>query len=313
MIYSDLKNKQLESGAYHLVGDSYLIKQAIAEIATMHGVEKINIAEFNDENFDARAIFNACNQFSFFNEKRIVVVSEPAKELVGADKNLILSYLKNPNKDCLLLFVGNGTFFDFAGAEKIECKASDAFVLDFVKNQVAKLGGEIEKDAVVKLISHCLGDLNRICLEIKKLCDYTQNKTVITAKMVEEMVAKDTELKVFDLTTNMSQKNVERAHKVLFDMLRAGEPPIKILGLISGHFRRMFFAKINKGTNAELAKALGCKEYAIVKAKEQASNFSAKELKEVQNLLLEADYDIKSGLMNQENTLYYVLMKICLI
>ena len=96
-------------------------------------------------------------------------------------------------------------------------------------------------------------------------------------------------------------------------MLKAGEQPIKILGLISSHFRRVFFAKINKQSPQELASLLGCKEYAVVKAKQESANFSAKQLKDIQNLLLEVDYNIKSGLMAQENALYYLIMKIALI
>jgi hypothetical protein len=72
---------ELNKSAYLLVGDVFLIKQTIINIANKLGVDKINIAEFNDESFDARAITNACNQFSFFSEKRIVVVYEPIKEL----------------------------------------------------------------------------------------------------------------------------------------------------------------------------------------------------------------------------------------
>ena len=137
-------------------------------------------------------------------------------------------------------------------------------------------------------------------------------EVIVTSQIIDNLVSKDTELKVFDLTIALSAKNIQKAQQILYDMLQAGEPPIKILGLIAGHFRRMFFAKINKGTGAELAKALGCKEYAITKAKQQAEKFTAKQLKDIQNLILEVDYSIKSGAMTQENALYYLIFKITL-
>ena len=105
-------------------------------------------------------------------------------------------------------------------------------------------------------------------------------------------------------------KNINQALKVLNDMLLSGEAPIKILSLITGMFRRMMFAKINKSSLADLAKILGVKEYAMVKAKQYAEKFTAGQLKNIMNLLLEADYNIKSGQMTQENVLVYLVCKI---
>ena len=55
---------------------------------------------------------------------------------------------------------------------------------------------------------------------------------------------------------------------------------------------------------------LGCKEFAITKAKEQGAKYSAKQLKDIQELILETDYNIKSGIMSQENALYYLIFAI---
>lgn len=296
------------------MGDLFTIKQTINKVAEKLGVGKINISEFNDENFDGRNIVNACNQFSFFNEKRLVVVYPPEKDVAVIDKQLFLDYINNPNLDCYLLIINLDNKFDFIkDIERIECKPSDVNVAKLIKNELEKQGKQIDGVLINKLQTYCKGNINRIIIEIKKICDYLHNETIVKDEIIEKLVPKDTELKVFDLTTFMGQKNIEKAHKVLFDMLKAGEPPIKILGLISNHFRRVFFAKINKGSNAELAKELGCKEYAIVKAKEESVKMTAKQLKDIQKLILEADYSIKSGEMTQENVLYYLLMKICLI
>lgn len=72
----------------------------------------------------------------------------------------------------------------------------------------------------------------------------------------------------------------------------------------------MMFAKINKSSSADLAKILGVKEYAMVKAKQYSEKFTAGQLKNIMNLLLEADYNIKSGQMTQENVLVYLVCKI---
>ena len=45
-----------------------------------------------------------------------------------------------------------------------------------------------------------------------------------------------------------------------------------IWSALYGHFRRMFYAKVSKMSNKEIAEHLGVKEFAIAKAKAQAEN-----------------------------------------
>lgn len=313
MNYQDLEKSCISQPIYLIKGDAFLCQDAKNKIIQKLNISKINVSLFTDENFDVNNTLNACNQFSFFSEKRMVIVQDLAKELTNDNKFRFDNYSKNPNIDCVLILIDtiSSKVFDFMkNVEVIECKPNDFFVQNYIKNNVEKLGNTISLQNCKKLNDYCLGNLNRITLEIKKLSDYVGKNKEITAQVIDNLVFKDTELKVFDLTNALGVKDGNRALKILNDMITSGEPPIKILGLINANFRRMMFAKINKGSNADLAKALNVKEFAIAKAKESASFFSASQLKNIINLLLEADYNIKSGVMSQENVLYYVVCKI---
>ena len=313
MNFQEIDNAVLNKNVYLLKGDAFLCQDAKNKIIQKLNISKINISVFTDENYDTNNMINACNQFSFFNEKRAVVVQDLAKELSNDNKARIDSYTKNPNSDCILLFIDTtgSKVFDFVkNAEVCECKPNDFFIQNYIKSRVESFGNTITQENCKKLNEYCLGNLNRINTEIKKLCDYLGTNKEITSSVIDKLVFKDTELKVFDLTNALGAKDGNRALKILNDMLESGEPPIKILGLINGNFRRMMFAKINKGSNTDLAKALNVKEFAISKAKESSARFSASQLKNIINLLLEADYNIKSGEMTQENVLYYVVCKI---
>lgn len=313
MNYQDLEKSCISQPIYLIKGDAFLCQDAKNKIIQKLNISKINVSLFTDENFDVNNTLNACNQFSFFSEKRMVIVQDLAKELTNDNKFRFENYSKNPNIDCVLILIDtiSSKVFDFMkNIEVIECKPNDFFVQNYIKNNVEKLGNTISLQNCKKLNDYCLGNLNRITLEIKKLSDYVGKNKEITAQVIDNLVFKDTELKVFDLTNALGVKDGNRALKILNDMITSGEPPIKILGLINANFRRMMFAKINKGSNADLAKALNVKEFAIAKAKESASFFSASQLKNIINLLLEADYNIKSGVMSQENVLYYVVCKI---
>ena len=147
--------------------------------------------------------------------------------------------------------------------------------------------------------------------ELNKLKAYLVGKNELTENIIDDLVYKDTELKVFDLTTALSSKNIKKAQEVLSLMFSSDEPPTKILALVYSHFRRLFFVKLNKDrTNAELAKLLNVKEFAITKAKEQAKNIPIIKLKQIDELCLEVDYMIKAGKMAQDNAIYYLIYKI---
>lgn len=312
MNYQDIENTSLNQNVYLLRGDAFLCLEAKNTFQKKLGIESINVNVFNDENFDVVNIINACNQFSFFNEKRIVVVQDIQKELSQNAKQKFEDYCKNPNKDCILLFIDTliNKVFDFLkSVEIVECKPSEMFIVNFIKDKFLKRDIKISEDNCKVLNNYCLGNLNRLNLEIKKICDYLMVGEV-TKKDIDLLVYKDTELKVFDLTNALGQKDGNKSLNILNEMLKTGEAPIKILGLITGSFRRMMFAKINKGSTLDLAKVLNVKEYAIVKAKESASKFSALQLKSILNLLLETDYNIKSGVFSQENALYFLVCKI---
>lgn len=313
MNFHQLEKADINKSIYLLKGDAFLCLDAKKILIDRLNISEINVSVFTDENFDTNNIINSCNQFSFFNEKRMVIIQDIFKELSQDNKKRFENYSKNPNKDCLLVIIdsiGSKTFDFIKEAEIIDCKPNQDYIINYIKEQFNKYNKNISLDNCKKLNDYCLGDLNRINLEIKKISDYLISKVEVLDSDIDKLVFKDTELKVFDLTNALGVKDGNKALKILYDMLQANEAPIKILALITGTFRRMMFAKINKGSNAELANALNCKEFAIVKAKESANKYSATQLKNILNLLLEADYNIKSGQMSQENVLYYLICKI---
>lgn len=307
-----LKQKTIE-GVYVLKGDAFLCRNAKNYIIKTLDIADINVFDYDDENFDANGIVNSCNQFSFFNEKRLVCVNYTAKDLTSTEKTSLQNYIDNYNENCVLVFLDDSSskVFDvLKNVNVVECKMSQEYIVEHILTEFKAKGKNIEPSTCKMLVEYCLSDITRINQEIKKICDYMANKTEVTQDIIDYLVVKETELQVFALTDALGAKNKTKALKILNDMLNAGEAPIKILALISGQFRRMMFAKINKGSSADLAKALGCKEYAVTKAKQQANGFSAGALKRIINLLLDADYNIKSGQMSQENSLYFLVLAI---
>ena len=86
-----------------------------------------------------------------------------------------------------------------------------------------------------------------------------------------------------------------------------------ILGLITNHFRRIIFCGLSDYTNEELADMLKVKPFAVLKARNQSKLYSKIQLKKILELLEELDFMIKSGKMQYENAIYYLVFNILYI
>ena len=94
-------------------------------------------------------------------------------------------------------------------------------------------------------------------------------------------------------------------------MIKNKEQPVSIISTISNHFRRLFYVARSDFDKKELADFLKVKEYAIVKYKEQASNFTLKKLKEIFDVCINVEYLTKNGKMEGKNAVSYLVANIC--
>lgn len=308
-----LKNR-LKNGIdnfYLVEGDDYfLFDKALSMIknASQIQLEEFNISKFDDDNFSGKAVVDSTQVLPLSSEKRLVVVKDVTK--VGeSDIKLLKSYLENPVESTVLVILdwankfsalkGYGQFVDGRRMEK-------NLASSVVVNALAKKGKQITSEALSTLFDFCNGYLTRMMNEIDKLVFYDVTNSLITKDIVEKLVHKDTDFVVFELTEALGKRDVDKAIKLLSVMVKEQGT----LGLITNHFRRLFFISISDLDNATLAQTLGVKEYAVVKQREQLRNFSKMQLKKIYALLEEVDYKIKSGQMLSENALYFLVFSI---
>ena len=70
------------------------------------------------------------------------------------------------------------------------------------------------------------------------------------------------------------------------------------------HYRRMLYAALSKESDAEVAKHLNVKEYAVKVARRQAKAFSVKRLKEIVDTLALYDEKFKQGYVEQNSAVW---------
>lgn len=305
--------KRLNDGiarVYLVEGDDYyLYDKAFSMIknACQITMDDFNINIFDDESFNLTKFFNATEMLPMADPKRLVVL-KGCKITESDKKNLYELLLKIPKTTTVLILDYNNNFeylkkdFVFVDASRMDQQTVGKLVIAYL----AKQGKQISSEALTALIEACNGYLTRIFSELGKLVYYDVNSPLITKKMVDELVTKDTEFSVFELTEALSKKNGDKAIKILKLM----EKEQGVFTLIANQFRRLFYASISDLPNLELAKLLGVKEFAVIKARQLAKGFSKAQLNKISSLLEELDFSVKSGAILQQNALYLLVFNI---
>ena len=264
--------------------------------------EEFNFQKFDDDTFSADLVLDALETLPFASEKKVVLLKNITKFSEDFKKKLV-AYLKAPLSSTCLVIFDFANKFDFLISEKISAKRLDEESLkNIVEEELSKSHKAIKKEALSLLLSYCCDYYSLIKNELEKLTNAPND--VITEKDIENMVTKETEYSVFELTEALSKKDANRAVELLSLM----DKDTKTFNLILNHFRRLFFVAISK--DEDLPKLLNVKEYAIVKAKELSRNFSKIQLKNIYSLLDDVDFYIKNGQMQIENALYYLIFGI---
>ncbi|MBR1890764.1 MAG: DNA polymerase III subunit delta [Clostridia bacterium] len=298
--------KKIES-CYLIQGEDILLYDKALELIKSKlnlQLEEFNFIVFDEDSFSADALINTCETLPMGSDKKLVLLKNVTK-FDKSFKDKLNNYLKNPVESTVLVVFDFFNKFDFIISEKISAKRlDDASLKDIVTAALAEHQKTITPDAVRTLIESCCNYYSLIKHELDKLiaCDEEN----INFDIVNNLVCKETEFTVFELTDALSKKDANRA----VELLNLMNKDTKTFSLVLNHFRRLFFVAISDLNDKQLAELLGCKEYAVIKARELARNFNKLQLKNIYEMLNDVDFYIKNGQMQTENALYYLIFGI---
>ena len=320
--FEDLKGclKQKIGTVYLLSGiDEYLLSRAYKMIvkASELEVEDLNLIKFAEGIIDCNDIVRACETMPVFSNKKIVYLDlRLAKKTELKNVKLLNDYINNANPTTVLI-INTGANDDDFGLDKkalelVDCNRLDIKFVEAKVNSVLRAKQKsISQSALKMLIEYCLGDMAKIMVETDKLVSFIGGRAEIQNSDIEEIVTRSIEYQVFELTEALAKKNSAKVYAILGDM-KAKKDEYKMLpALIYAHFRRLFHISLNSGTsNAELAKMLGVKEFAVKMAQAQAKLFSKSALKKINSLCTELDFDLKQSNISMENTVELIVLTI---
>lgn len=314
MKYTDLKNSLKEGAAsvYLLEGeDAYFRVHGEEQIKSAFlSMPELNFSSFEGETMKGGAISDliaALENVPFMSEKRIVRVTEfyPTE----ADFNKYLKGLFDDFPPYSVLIIVNrggksGVDLKRKGIVKyVDCSHADPeTVAKWAYITLKRAGFPAEASACDALAAYCLSDMARVAAEVDKFIDYAPEK-VITAADVDELVYKDADYKIYEMTGAVARRDFDGFCRISDDLVRKSGDEITVLNGLFSYFRNLYAAVTSHESDEALAKTLKMKEYGAKKTREQARAFGEERLADLVTAVYSALSDVKSGAISPQGAL----------
>jgi DNA polymerase-3 subunit delta len=315
----EIKQKQF-APVYLLYGTESFLAEEFLSLARREMVDPayadLNVGVYDCTEVSLADILQDAETFPFMSEHRLVIAKQ-AYFLTGAkpavkvesDPDLLLPYLENPPSYTSLVLHVEADKLD-ERKKLVKALQQKARVISFqplrdgdlyawIERRAETHGARIERPQAAKLAERVGSDLRLLDRELEKMALYAGTKgAVITDEVIELLSSRTLEQDVFALIEQVVSGRLEQAFRTLYDCLKTGEEPIKLLSLLARQFRLLLQVKqwAPRGyTQQQLAGMLKVHPYAVKKALEQARHFSEAALRRLLAALAEEDFRMKSG------------------
>lgn len=317
MKYLEFKSeieKGKEQAVYLFEGEDAFFRESGISLlkSTFVSQPELNFVNL-DNDCSAGQLISSLEGYPFMSKKRMTLIREfyPKQDFFNDG---FKEYLENPFCDSILAIVNEKpceALKKFDSVCVVDCaKATLPLLVKWIKAECLESGVQIDEQSATLISEFCLLDMTRIKTETQKLISYAFNKGVITKEDVSDMVARDMEYKIYELTDFIGKRMFDDALLIIKDMINKGEQPQRILSYIYNYFRRMLHVAISDMQVVDIAKSFGIKEYAVKKMIEQSKMFKKRALKSAVDMLADSDYKIKSGLAEPVDRMYLAIFKI---
>jgi DNA polymerase-3 subunit delta len=315
----EIKSKRF-APVYLLYGTETFLAEEFIALARKEMIDPA-YADLNTSHYDCTEtavpeILQDAETLPFLAEHRLVVASQ-AYFLTGAkpaakvepEPDALLAYLENPpSYSSLILQVETDKLDERKKLVKaLQQKAvaipfqplRDADLYAWIERRARKYQALIERPQAIKLVERVGAELRLLDKELEKMALYAGNQgAVITDEVIELLASRTLEQDVFALVEEVVTGRLENAFRTLYDCLKTGEEPIKLLALLARQFRLLLQVKVwaPRGySQQQLAGMLKAHPFVVKKALEHARHFSEASLRRLLAALGEEDYRMKSG------------------
>jgi len=311
---------------YILYGnETFLIDNEIKNIIDKNNIEDINIVKYDLEVTPLSQIIDDANTVSLFANKKLIIVdnsyifTRTIQKRLEQDLSILENYIKNYNKDTILLFITNNEKID--SVKKItKLVKENGIIKEFnrsnnIHDNVKKMfdGYSIDYKTISLLISRVGNDLNILDKEIEKLKLYKIKEKLITSEDVINLTTKSIDTDIFKFIDNIINKNKKEAITTYKELLKLNEEPIKIISILANKFRLMYQASelTKKGYSEEnISDILKVHKYPVSLAIQSGLKYDSEVLLNHLNSLANLDIKIKTGLVDKNLALELFILEL---
>jgi DNA polymerase-3 subunit delta len=266
-------------------------------------------AGFNHDVFEAKEsglgpVLNAARTLPMFAKRRLVV-ARGIDALKADDLEQLAPYVADPNPSTCLVLVGEKIDTRLKAFQSLK---KGGYLHEFPRLRDRELGAWVareaslrklpmDSDAAEALADAAGPDLGRLSQALEQLALYAAGAR-IGRTHVEELIPETRERGVFELTKAIGQGEVAHALRLLANMLRNREAPLKIQFMLVRQIRQIWRAKELAGTGAsrqEIASAVGIAPFFLDDVLLPARRMSTAALARGLERLYEADRALKSS------------------
>ena len=305
--------------------DEFGMREALVELRSRldaDGSLETNTSRLNGREASLQEVLGACNTVPFLGDTRLVIVDgllagtrkrggrkkaaaeddeEPAGPL-GA----LLEYLPGMPPSTTLVLIESGTpevakLAKFGEARQFTLPQK-AGVVTWIRERAKKRGVQMEPRAMSMLADFVGSDLWRLSNEIDKLGAYADGETVRAAD-VQALVVSSREEMFWILTDAIGDGKAAQALKVLQTLRAQNQEDQALIGSIRSRLTRLAIARsmLDEGAReADIGRRLGSSGYALTRLVEQASRWPMNSIRAAFGLLVQAEVDVKTGVLDQE-------------
>lgn len=270
----------------------------------------------------------------FFSDEKIVIldyfsdlITDKKRYLTDEELKAFEAYLENPSDTTRLIICVQGKLDSKRRLVKLlkrdarifECnEMKEGELRSYFQKEVGRMGLTMDKAIFESLLVKSNFEFSEVSKNLTFLASYKADK-VITLEDIEVAIPKTLQDNLFDLIQFLLKRQTDMARNLVHDLRLQGEDEIKLIAVLLNQFRMFLQVQIllQEGRNeqqivTDLSDILGRRlnPYQVKFALRDSRGLSLHFLKQALALLIETDYQIKSGTYDKEYLFDVALLKI---
>ena len=306
------------SNVYSLFGgDPFLEDFFISEIVQVFKGISFKKIHFSLDQDSIDTLYMELSSISLFEDRKIIVVRELKKLRSVNDRKEIFSYLKNPNKNIILILINEN--FDLKNTFLTKIKDSTQF-LDFrppFENEMKKWIIYILKvrkinidEALIDNYIQLYGDsIAHVINEVeKKFLQFGSVEKINKIKLDENNL--DRTFHVWNLQDSLGSKRLDLALNILESLINNGNKITILIMSLFSMYQQLLWYKMGRRSSSSIGYT-GINKIITNKIKQYNNLYTEIELKEVLQELRSLDVLSKSSSINMSILFQLMIVKIC--